>query len=55
MPPRFDFVVSAENNYYLAWQAMLFHFSCLKHTGRAPIIVVHGDEPELLPDRKSVV
>lgn len=49
MPPQFDYVVSAENNYYVAWQAMLFHYSCLKHTGRAPIIVVHGDEPELLP------
>lgn len=49
MPPQFDFVVSAENNYYMAWQAMLFHYSCLKQTGRAPIIVVHGDEPELLP------
>ncbi len=49
MPPSFDFVVSAENNYYMAWQAMLFHYTCMKHTGQAPIIVVHSDEPHLLP------
>jgi hypothetical protein len=38
-----DIVVSAENNPYVEWQAMLFHFSCLRRLGRAPIVVVHGD------------
>lgn len=47
MPPSFDFVVSAENNHYMAWQAMLFHYSCSKHMGQAPIIVVHAGEGEL--------
>jgi hypothetical protein len=42
-PPRFEVVVSAENNPYMAWQAMLFHYSCVKHTGQAPLVVVHGD------------
>lgn len=47
--PRHEIVVSAENNHYLVWQAMLFHFSCLKSLGRPPIVMVHkGDEP-LLP------
>ena len=41
--PRYEIVVSAENNPYMAWQAMLFHYSCLTHTGQAPIVVVHGD------------
>jgi hypothetical protein len=41
--PRYEFVVSGENNSYIAWQAMLFHYSCLKHTGSAPLVVVHGD------------
>lgn len=41
--PRYEIVVSAENNPYVAWQAMLFHYSCLKHTGQAPLVVVHGD------------
>lgn len=39
----FDVVVSAENNPYVEWQAMLFHHSCLRQLGRAPIVVVHGD------------
>ncbi len=49
MSPEFEFVVSAENNDFLAWQAMLFHYSCVKQTGRVPIVVVHGDEDELVP------
>lgn len=47
--PRHEIVVSTENNHYMVWQAMLFHFSCVTHLGRPPIVMVHkGDEP-LLP------
>ncbi len=47
---RHEIVVSAENNHYMVWQAMLFHFSCVRHFGRPPIVMVHklDDEP-LLP------
>lgn len=48
--PRHEIVVSAENNHYLAWQAMLFHFSCLKHLGQPPIVMVHKLDEPLLPD-----
>src|SRR5262245_51510471 len=47
--PRFELVVSAENNAYLAWQAMLFHYSCLQHQRQAPIVVVHKDDEPLFP------
>src|SRR5438132_770018 len=47
--PCFQVVVSAENNTYLVWQAMLFHYSCLRYLGHAPIIVVHTDGEPLLP------
>jgi hypothetical protein len=46
--PNYEIVVSAENNPYIAWQAMLFHYSCLKQTGRAPLVVVHGDTTQRL-------
>lgn len=46
--PRHEIVVSTENTHYLAWQAMLFHYSCVKHLGRPPIIVVHKDDEPLL-------
>ncbi len=45
---RFAYVVSAENNHYMVWQAMLFHYSCLTVTGQAPVIMVHGDGEPLL-------
>lgn len=46
----FDFVVSTENQPYVTWQAMLFHYTCAKHMERAPIVVVHGNEgEELMP------
>ena len=46
----YELLVSAENNCYMAWQAMLFHYSCVTHVGQAPLIIVHaGDEP-LLPE-----
>ena len=35
-------VVSADNSPYVAWQAKLFHYSCLTRTGATPLIVVHG-------------
>ena len=41
----YDLVVSAENDPYLEWQAMLFHHSCVRRVGRAPIVVVHGEGP----------
>lgn len=47
--PTFDIVVSAENNRYMQWQAMLFHYSCTKIMGRPPIIVVHMDDEPLRP------
>ena len=34
-------VVSAENSPYLAWQAKLFHFSCVSRLNHSPIVVVH--------------
>ncbi len=46
---RFDVVVSAENNCFLVWQAMLFHYSCLHYQGQAPIVVVHKNHEPLLP------
>lgn len=44
----FEVVVSAENVYYMMWQAMLFHYSCVKHLGQAPVIMVHHDGEPLL-------
>lgn len=39
--PRFQWIVSAENNHYLAWQSMLFHYSCRTYQRATPTIVVH--------------
>ena len=47
--PRHEIVVSTENNHYMVWQAMLFHASCLRHLGQAPITMVHTDGQPLLP------
>ena len=41
LAPRYRIVVCAENSPYLAWQAKLFHFSCVSRLTRSPIIVVH--------------
>ena len=38
---RYRIVVSAENSPYLAWQAKLFHFSCVSRLSRSPIVIVH--------------
>jgi hypothetical protein len=38
---RYRIVVSAENSPYLAWQAKLFHFSCISRLNRSPIVIVH--------------
>jgi hypothetical protein len=47
-PPTFDLVLSAENNPYQMWQAMLFHYSCMTHQHVAPLVIVHKrDEPLL--------
>jgi hypothetical protein len=45
---RFEIVVSTENNPYMVWQAMLFHSSCVRHLGQAPIVMVHTDGLPLL-------
>lgn len=47
--PRHEIVISAENNHYLGWQAMLFHFSCVKHLRQPPIVMVHTDGEPLIP------
>lgn len=44
MSPAFYIIVSAENSPYMAWQAKLFHFSCVSRTGAVPLIFVHGTE-----------
>jgi len=46
--PRYEIVASTENNPYMVWQAMLFHASCIRYLGQAPIIMVHGDGSPLL-------
>ncbi len=38
---RYRIVVSAENSPYLAWQAKLFHFSCVSRLNHSPIVIVH--------------
>jgi hypothetical protein len=52
--PDVDIVVSAENTAYLGWQSALFHHSCVQATGRAPLVVVHGDEPELVEEYQHI-
>ena len=47
-PISYDFIVSAENNYYVAWQAMVLHYTCMKQMKQAPIIVVHSNDDEEL-------
>src|SRR5690349_2306745 len=49
-------IVSASNSLYMAWQAKLFHFSCVTRTGAAPLIFVHGgaDRP-LASDYEDIV
>ena len=47
--PRHEIVVSTENNHYMVWQALLFHFSCVKQLGRPPIVMVHKHDEPLLP------
>lgn len=37
---QYDYVCPAENTPYMEWQAMAFHHSVLKATGRPPIIMV---------------
>lgn len=49
-----DVVASTENTPYMMWQAMLFHFSCVKHLGQAPTIVVHHDGEPLLWGFESI-
>jgi hypothetical protein len=38
---RYQIVVSAENSPYMAWQAKLFHFSCVSRLNCSPIVIVH--------------
>jgi hypothetical protein len=55
MPATCDIVVSVENSAYHVWQAMLFHYSCSKHLGRPPIVVVHKDNEPLQPGFERIV
>src|SRR5205809_7135479 len=41
LAPRYRIVVSAENSTCLAWQAKMFHFSCVSRLSRSPIVIVH--------------
>src|ERR1043166_1897240 len=53
--PSFDIVVSCENNPYMVWQAMLLHYSCVRHLRQAPIVMVHTDDPSLLDGFRKIV
>lgn len=56
MSATFDFMIPIENKPSMQWQAKLFHFSCMTHMHKAPIIMVMGDESqELLPGLKDLV
>lgn len=54
-PTRYQYVVSVENRPYMVWQAMLFHFSCLKHQRQPPHFVVHKRDEPLLPGFEHIV
>ena len=47
---RYRIVVSAENSPCLAWQAKLFHFSCVSRLNHSPIVVVHDCGSKWRPD-----
>ncbi len=53
--PRFEIVASASNNSYMAWQAMLFHYTCVRVQKQNPVIVVHKGEEPLLPGFQRIV
>jgi hypothetical protein len=44
----YQIIACTENHWYLAWQAMLFHYSCVHYAGQTPIVVVHKDDEPLL-------
>lgn len=48
-------MVSAENIPYMAWQAKLFHFSCVTRLKRVPTIVVHESGQQWHPYFLDVV
>lgn len=52
--PIFEYVIAVENNAYMAWQAKLFHWSCLEHVRQAPIIMVMGQDGDLQDDLRMV-
>ena len=51
---RYRIVVSAENSPYLAWQAKLFHFSCVSRLNHSPIIIVHDCGSKWLRDFQEI-
>ncbi len=53
--PTFEVVASTENTHYMMWQAMLFHYSCVKYLGQTPTIVVHHDGERLLPGFELII
>lgn len=56
MPLSVYVVASADNSPYMAWQAKLFHYSCVTYAGMTPLVVVHGSaQRPLLPDYEHIV
>lgn len=55
MSVRYRIVVSAENSAYVAWQAKLAHYSCVRHLRLVPLIVVHGLDGRLRRDFSDIV
>ena len=53
--PSFEIVVSAENHSYNGWQALLWHHVALVWLGRAPLVVVHGEEPDLAEPYRDLI
>lgn len=49
MKPGFRVVMSGENSPYMAWQAKVFHYSCVTYLHHTPIVVVHDLDEELHP------
>jgi hypothetical protein len=55
MTAKYFVIASVEDNAYMAWQAKLFHHSCMNALGAAPLIFVHGMHAEPHPYLVDVV
>jgi hypothetical protein len=49
MTAKYFVIASVEDKPYMAWQAKLFHHSCVTASGAAPVIFVHGMRAEPHP------